>query len=384
MCRRGAPRDDAVPAAVSVGLGGAPAESLIPLPPGAAEGSAGGSAAGVRTGDGFGALNLGNQTSVGGSLGQSDGNPFRSQNTEVHFTVRSQESSYWRTGAYDTYTGDGWARSGPSDATAPVEGRQVSYRVKLARPTSTAPTVWRPTSVTQAEDLALTDGGLARANGSLPAGTSYVGVSRKPPRDPEVLRASGRDYPDAIEQRYTKLPPSTAVSLRPFTNNVTEGANTPYETAVRIEQWLEANKEYSLNVSEPSGENVARKFVTQMDAGYCEYFATAMTTMLRSQEIPARYVVGYSTGQQVGANKFQVRAMNAHAWVEVYFEGVGWVRFDPTPGSERLQQEERSYEESGASGGTARRRRKPRRDVLVESRTEQRDRDRHAGGPGIG
>ncbi|WP_436923604.1 DUF3488 and transglutaminase-like domain-containing protein [Halosimplex amylolyticum] len=341
-----------VPTAVSVGLAGAPAESLIPMPPGAEERSDGGSAGGGErgTGDGFGALNLGDRTSVGGSLDQNGGNPFRSQDAEVHFLVRSEESSYWRTGSYDTYTGDGWSRSGTSDASAPIEGSEVRYRVELARPTTSAPTVWRPTGVQQAEDIELTEGGLARANGTLPAGTSYVGVSRKPPRDPELLRTSGRDYPDAIEQRYTKLPPSTAVSLRPFTNNVTRGADTPYETAVRIEEWLEANKEYSLNVSEPSGENVAREFVTQMEAGYCEYFATAMTTMLRSQEIPARYVVGYSTGQQVGANAFQVRSMNAHAWVEVYFEDVGWVRFDPTPGTERLQQEAESYEESSAPG----------------------------------
>ncbi|WP_459194839.1 DUF3488 and transglutaminase-like domain-containing protein [Halosimplex sp. J119] len=340
-----------VPAAVSVGLGDAPAESLIPMPPGAEERSAAESAVtGAGTGDGFGALNLGDRASVGGSLGDSNGNPFRSQNTEVHFQVRSEESSYWRTAAYDTYVGDGWTQSGESDATAPVDGRQVSYRVELARSTTSAPTVWRPESVEGANGLELTDGGMARSNESLPAGTSYVGVSRKPPRDPELLRASGRDYPDAIEQRYTKLPPSSAVSLRPFTNNITAGADTPYETANRIEQWLEANKEYSLNVSEPAGDHVAREFVTQMDAGYCEYFATAMTAMLRSQEIPARYVVGYSTGQQVGANTFQVRAMNAHAWVEVYFEDVGWVRFDPTPGTERLQQEAQSYENSGAPG----------------------------------
>jgi len=337
-----------IPAASSVGLGGAPAESLVPIPAGAEE-TAGGDGGGGQ-GGGFGALNVGNETSVGGPIGQGGENAFRSQDTEVHFQVRSEESSYWRTGAYDTYTGDGWARSGPSDATAPVEGRAVQYRVELARSASSVPTVWRPTSLDQANGLELTGGGLAQADGPLPAGTSYVGVSRKPPRDPAVLRSTSRDYPDEIERRYTELPPSSAVSLQPITDNITRDADNPYEAAKSIERWLETNKEYSLNVSEPSSDNVAREFITQMDAGYCEYFATAMTTMLRSQDIPARYVIGYSTGQQVGANRFQVRAMNAHAWVEVYFEDVGWVRFDPTPGSERLQQEQAAYEESGETG----------------------------------
>ncbi|QLH79574.1 hypothetical protein HZS55_20760 [Halosimplex rubrum] len=339
-----------IPAAASVGLGDAPAESLIPLPAGAENRSGDGAGPPESGGSGFGALNVGNSTSVGEPIGEGGGNPFRSQDTEVHFRVRSQDSNYWRTGAYDTYTGSGWSRSGPSDATAPVRGEETRYRVELVQAASAAPTVWRPTDLERAAGVSLTEGGLARANDRLSAGASYVGVSRTPPRDPAVLRASGRDYPDEIERRYTRLPPSTAVSLRPFTNNVTEGTENPYETAARIERWLEANKEYSLNASRPSGGNVAREFVTRMDAGYCEHFATAMVTMLRSQEIPARYVVGYSTGRQVGANTFQVRAMNAHAWVEVYFADVGWVRFDPTPGAERLRAEQSAYEESGAPG----------------------------------
>ena len=340
-----------VPAASSVGEGGAPAESLVPLPPGAEGESEGtGDGSGVGTGDGFGALNAGEQTSVGGSLADAEGNPFRSQDTERHFLVRSEESSYWRTAVYDTYTGDGWSKSEPSDATAPVDGRGVSYRVELAKSATSLPTIWRPTGLDEAEGLELTEGGLARAEGQVSAGTSYVGESRKPPRDPAVLRATGRDYPDEIEDRYTTLPPSTAVSLRPITVNITRGTENPYESAVLIEQWLETNKEYSLNVSEPSSGNVAREFVTQMDAGYCEYFATAMTAMLRSQDIPARYVVGYSTGQQTGSNTYEVRAMNAHAWVEVYFADVGWVRFDPTPGDERLQRERAAFENSSERG----------------------------------
>jgi hypothetical protein len=91
---------------------------------------------------------------------------------------------------------------------------------------------------------------------------------------------------------------------------------------------------------------VASQFVFDMEEGYCEYFATSMVAMLRSQDIPARYVVGYSTGQQVGEDTYKVRGMNAHAWVEVYFEDVGWVKFDPTPGSARLQQERQSVEDA--------------------------------------
>jgi len=330
---------------VLAGDGGAsPAESLIPVLTGEGAGAGGGGASG------FGALNVGDSQSVGGPIGATDGNAFRSQNATVHFEVRSQDPSYWRTGAFDSYEGDGWTQSGTSSTRSPIDGRQVQYRVELMQPAGSAPTVWRPTALEESGALSLTDGALARADEPVSAGTSYVGVSRKPPRDPSILRASGRNYPDDLAERYTALPSDTRAALTPVTSNVTADADSPYETAVAVEQWLERTKEYTLNVSEPASDDVAAQFVREMDAGYCEYFATAMAAMLRAEDVPARYVIGYSTGQSVGANTYRVRAMNAHAWVEVYFADVGWVRFDPTPGSERLQQEQAAFRQSGEEG----------------------------------
>jgi len=89
---------------------------------------------------------------------------------------------------------------------------------------------------------------------------------------------------------------------------------------------------------------MADTFIFEMEEGYCEYFATAMTTMLRTQGIPARYTVGYTTGQKVDDTTYEVRGMNAHAWVEVYFPDVGWVRFDPTPGGSRLEAQQEVLE----------------------------------------
>ncbi|MEF8853030.1 MAG: transglutaminase domain-containing protein [Haloarculaceae archaeon] len=327
---------------------GAPASSLVPLPPGASDdaGPQSGSetGAGGDSGSAFGALNAGDSQEVGG-LGE---NAFRSQSTETHFTVRSERRSYWRTGAYDTYTGSGWRRSAPSDATAPTGGESLRYRVDLARAASSPPTVWRPERLAGPDGLGLTDGRRATSDGVLPEGTTYRGTSSAPPSAPRVLAASGRDYPDAIEERYTALPAETESALGPFTDGVVENASGPYETAVAVERWLERTKSYSLNVSKPEGD-VARRFVLGMDEGYCEYFATAMVAMLRSQDVPARYVVGYSTGEQVDSDTYRVRGLNAHAWVEVYFADVGWVRFDPTPGGPRVARERRTLQERGVT-----------------------------------
>lgn len=329
-----------------------PMESLIPLPQENPFGEAGGSSTGGSGGQ-LGALNPGSQTDVGGSLdsGDSGDSPYQSQDTEPHFTVTSSEPAYWRTGAYETYTGTGWdGQADPQAYEGPiaVDGMAdstVDYEVRLAKSATSLPTVWRPKSVSR-DDVMVTEYGAVTSERPLPAGTTYSATSVTPPDDPAVLRTSGRDYPEAIESRYTGVPASTSAQVGPFTDRLTEDSDSPYETATTIEQWLEANKNYSLNVSQPPEDDVASEFIFEMDEGYCEYFATSMVVMLRSQDIPARYVVGYSTGEQTGQNQYTVRGMNAHAWVEVYFEGVGWVKFDPTPGQERLASEQQAMQNS--------------------------------------
>ncbi|NEU57082.1 transglutaminaseTgpA domain-containing protein [Halorussus sp. MSC15.2] len=337
-----------VPGVSGAGLGQTPLGSAVPQPGVNPYGQSG--SGGLASGGGLGALNPSDSTSVGGSLA-SNQSAFRSQNAETHFTVRSSVPSYWRTGAYDTYTGSGWERSGERQPyTGPmrgegIRGREVQYRVTLRQSATALPSVWRANSVsgTSSDSLYVTDQRSFVAEDPISAGTTYSGVSHLPARDPAVLKTAGRDYPAEIERRYTALPEDTDRRLGKFTSRLTADADTPYETAARIESWLESNKTYSLNVSQPTGEDVASQFVFDMEKGYCEYFATSMTAMLRSQDIPARYVVGYSTGQSIGSNAYKVRAMNAHAWVEAYFPDVGWVRFDPTPGSARLQSEQEAF-----------------------------------------
>jgi len=326
-----------------------PAESLVPLP-GESPFEGGSSPGG--SGGGLGALNPGGQAQVGGDVG-GDG-AFTSQSTETHFTVRSAEPAYWRTAAYGNYTGTGWtgrARPRPYDGPIPTEGMAdatVSYDVQLAKSASSLPTVWRPRTVSR-DDVLVTQDRAITTERALPAGTTYSATSVTPPDDPAVLRASGREYPDHIVERYTGVPASTSARIGPFTDRLTADSESPYETATIIERWLEANKNYSLNVSQPPEDDVASEFVFEMDEGYCEYFATSMAVMLRSQDIPARYVVGYSTGERTGRSEYTVRGMNAHAWVEVYFEGVGWVKFDPTPGRERLASEQQAMQNASQS-----------------------------------
>ena len=268
---------------------------------------------------------------------------------EARFRVRASSESYWQVGSFDRYTGDGWVRTGESRGYGgdrlegpPGQSRPISQRVTAVDSLSIVPAAWRPVSGSGAgfdQVSVTTEDGFA-LGGTLSAGDSYTVQSQAPVADAETLRSAGDDYPEDVESRYTPIPSSTPDRLAERTARITQNADNAYDTARVIERWLENNKEYSLDVDRPNG-NVADSFLFEMEAGYCTYFATTMVTMLRSQDIPARLAVGYTPGERVDRDEWVVRGYDAHAWVQVYFPDVGWVRFDPTPAAPR-QEAERS------------------------------------------
>lgn len=262
--------------------------------------------------------------------------------SELRYTVESDERSYWRVGAYDLYTGDGWVRrgeTGPLDrrlGSPAGRSRTVEQTYRAMSPIGTMPAVWRPADVSgpAAADARVTRLGGLQPSTPLAANETYRVTSEVPIATGAELRNAGREYPEPITNQYLQLPDSTPERVAERTDRLTANADNPYDTARIIERWLESNREYSLNVSKPSG-SVADSFLFEMDRGYCTYYATTMATMLRTQDIPARFVVGYTSGQRVAEDEWVVRGHNSHAWVEAYFPEIGWIRFDPTPASPR-------------------------------------------------
>ena len=145
------------------------------------------------------------------------------------------------------------------------------------------------------------------------------------------LRSASTDYPAEIRRIYLQLP-ELDPRIAELAREVTAAAATPYEKAVTIEQHLRNRFTYTLDPKGIEPENPLGSFLFVAKGGYCEYFAAAMTVMLRTQDIPARLVNGFNTGtyNRVGKD-FIVRGRDAHSWVEVYFPNYGWVTFDPTP-----------------------------------------------------
>ena len=276
---------------------------------------------------------------------------------EVRFTVESARSEYWQTAAYDRYTGDGWVRTGN---TRPYDGRlqgppgptrELEQTVTAEGPISILPAAWKPVEVdgAVASDTVVTPQGGVRPETTLQAGENYTVTSRVPNATTDRLRSAGTDYPDRVTASYLQLPESTTDRIRERAETVAGEERTPYDKAVAIESYLEENKEYSLSVPRPTGD-VADSFLFEMDAGYCTYYATTMVVMLRSQGVPARFVTGYTSGEDVGNGTHIVRGLDSHAWVEVYFPNTGWVRFDPTPSGPRQTAENTRLADARQSG----------------------------------
>jgi transglutaminase-like putative cysteine protease len=279
------------------------------------------------------------------------------QSPEARFTITSEQPHLWRTNSFDRYTGEGWVRTGdsrPYDASLdepPGPTERLTQVIEPESPLRQLPSAWRAVEVDDsiADSTSVTTEGGLQLDGTLNVGTAYEVTSAVPNPSVENLTASDADYPGDVLETYTQLPASTPDRIAERTEHITQNADNAYETALVIEDWLEANREYSLDVDRPDGD-IADAFLFEMDKGYCTYYATTMVTMLRSQNVPARLAVGYATGERVGENQYLVRGLDSHAWVEVYFPEVGWVSFDPTPSDPREQAQQSALDGSGSGG----------------------------------
>ena len=142
-----------------------------------------------------------------------------------------------------------------------------------------------------------------------------------------------------IHETYIALPDEFPERVGELAYEVTEGAATDYERMRMLEAYLNENFAYTLTPGwAPHDRDFVDHFLFDIREGYCVHFATAFVTMARSLGMPARYVEGFLVHTGLGIERDEegfIDVLNnmAHAWAEVYFEGVGWVRFEPTPPS---------------------------------------------------
>jgi len=135
-----------------------------------------------------------------------------------------------------------------------------------------------------------------------------------------------------IEEKYTWISESTPESVKRLAGVITEECETDYDRVVAIRDYLRNNHQYTLSPSRvPDDRDFVEWFLYEDRRGYCTYYATAMTVMLRTLGIPARYVEGFVMPESNDEGIYTITSRHAHAWVEVYFQGFGWLIFEPTP-----------------------------------------------------
>jgi hypothetical protein len=166
----------------------------------------------------------------------------------------------------------------------------------------------------------------------------YEGESDTRDPAPLVARSTSTDYPSAIAFKYLQLPHRLDPRIAELARSVTGTSRSNYERAKAIESYLKQNFGYTLELPSSEQDDPLAYFLFERKKGHCEYFASAMAIMLRTQGIPSRLVNGFRGGEFNDLNRtYIIRGRDAHAWVEVYFPEYGWVAFDPTPASAEPQ-----------------------------------------------
>ncbi|MFE6284053.1 DUF3488 and DUF4129 domain-containing transglutaminase family protein [Streptomyces sp. NPDC057877] len=144
--------------------------------------------------------------------------------------------------------------------------------------------------------------------------------------------ADAPEPPGALQREYTQIPDSLPDVVAGTARQVTDGARNPYEQAVALQDYFAVNGgfQYDTEVEVGNGSRAIARFLEDK-RGFCVHYSFSMAAMARTLGIPARVAVGFAPGTPQGDGTVSVGLRDAHAWPELYFEGVGWTRFEPTP-----------------------------------------------------
>ncbi|MHB8834763.1 MAG: transglutaminase TgpA family protein [Candidatus Methylomirabilia bacterium] len=241
------------------------------------------------------------------------------------------QTPYWRGAVLEVTDGRGWDISGrtrPATASAQGEGKRITYYVE-------------PHGSRQLFLLETPSGA------TIGARTQAIGAARVlqlPLPLARRIRYTGRSVPaDRFTERLlpedralnVRLPAALPGSIRALADGIAGSDPDPAAVAARLLAHFSTGYTYSLQLPVASGDPL-ESFLLGHRTGYCEYFASGLAVLLRTQGIPARVVSGYLGGDYVPVGAYYlVTQASAHAWVEAYLGGA-WVRFDPTPASGEL------------------------------------------------
>jgi len=253
------------------------------------------------------------------------------------FTVQSDDGAhYWRVLGLPNFDGNAWSppeedlrEMGDRSGEVLLPGARVSqvFTIK-AMGGPLVPAAYQPVQVSpdavfwadESDSLVLSGDSLERDD--VIAVASIV-------VDPtiEQLRAA---TVNGAEQVYYELPGGVPDTARDLAAQLTATATTPYDRAMVLQSFFRDNFTYDLDVQLGNSNDAIEVFLRDR-RGFCQQFAGTFAAMARSIGLPARVAVGYTPGDLGNDGLFHVYGRHAHAWPEVWFDGIGWVAFEPTP-----------------------------------------------------
>lgn len=268
------------------------------------------------------------------------------------YTTTLGEPQYLKVATLRDFTGKTWKPTttfrgdrleGEVDVSSDVKKERVATTITIERlRSSSLPVPYPPVGRSglkgewrfQRAGLALT----SREDTS--EGQTYTVTSLDVQPTAEQMR-DRRTYVGSAMDSYVELPDKVPAIIEQTARKVTAEADNDYDRVVALQEYLR-NGDFRYSETSPvangydgNGVEVIAKFL-QAKAGYCVHFSSAMAVMARTLDIPSRIAVGYapdnSTTLKDGQTTYLATSDDLHAWTEIYFEGVGWTRFDPTTG----------------------------------------------------
>jgi transglutaminase-like putative cysteine protease len=269
------------------------------------------------------------------------------------FVVSADSPAYWQGAVYDKYDGVSWTMTGdsrsawsvdttttPATQHAPAASDEVAGGGLQTRTDAVQMVAAQVQHVVFAPGRATTyvGPGTVSADGDgnprlevsadgPPSARDYDVVSTRPnPAAPAAKAVDTRD------PRWLELPADLPARVTALSHQLIGAAPSRADAVQAVDDYLHAHATYDLNAPvPPAGEDAVDSFLFVTHQGFCEQFATAAGVLLRAAGIPTRLVTGYSQGDVTSdPGRRVMRATDAHAWIQVWFPGVGWVDSDPT------------------------------------------------------
>ncbi|MBK8188681.1 MAG: transglutaminase domain-containing protein [Cellvibrio sp.] len=286
-----------------------------------------------------------NSSTFNGGLQQFDTTKPDPQNSRFHngliAYIKSDRPLYLRTAIFDYFDGVYWQKKSAGSIKLPMKytgltlykvpktDLQVNYEVEMvASIDQIIPLAAIPSQLNfPASVVAMNTEGQISSPGKILAGTSYSATSW-------VRQFDKRVYAEAAlaEVNYLQLPKDLDARIPELAISLTQDQVSNADKAIAIEQYLRTQFTYELqSIFQSQHKTPLVPFLFETKKGHCEYFASALVILLRSLDIPARFVTGYSATQQNPlTGYYEVHALDGHAWVEAFIEGKGWMILEPT------------------------------------------------------